>query len=108
MSDGLVPVRCPLLPYIRERDTSGNIVDRSHERAFTVNLTAGQLYFRLARIKDCAAIRGPPPQPDILDDVLGLRRASENAVLESGPLSDTTSVVWAFTRLGVSRNYWMS
>ncbi len=29
-------------------------------------------------------IRGPPPQPDILDDVLGLRRASENAALESG------------------------
>ena len=52
--------------------------------AFTVNLTAKQLYFRLARIKDCAAIRRPPPQPDILDDVLGLRRASENAVLESG------------------------
>ena len=51
---------------------------------FTVNLTAKQLYFRLARIKDCAAIRGPPPQPDILDDVLGLRRAYENAVLESG------------------------
>ena len=46
-------------------------------------MTAKQLYFRLARIKDCAAIRGPPPQPDILDDVLGLRRASENAVLES-------------------------
>ena len=53
-------------------------------RAFPVNLTAKQLYFRLARIKDCAAIRGPPQQPDILDDVLGLRRASENAVLESG------------------------
>ena len=36
---------------------------------------------------------------------LGLRRASENAVLESGPLSDTTSVGWAFTRLGVSQKY---
>ena len=53
-------------------------------RAFTVNLTAKQLCFRLARIKDCAATSGPPSQPDILDDVLGLRRASENAVLESG------------------------
>ena len=44
-----------------------------HIRAFTVNLTVKQIYFRLARIKDCAAIH-----------VLGLRRASENAVLESG------------------------
>jgi hypothetical protein len=53
-------------------------------RAFTVNLTAKQLYCRLARSKDCAAIRRPPAQPDILEDVLGLRRVSENGVIESG------------------------
>ena len=46
-----------------------------------VNLTA-KLYFRLARIKD--ALRFIGLQPDILDDVLDFRRASENAVLENG------------------------
>ena len=39
---------------------------------------------RIAGIEDSAAIRRPPAQPDILDDVLGLQRASKNAVLESG------------------------
>jgi hypothetical protein len=52
--------------------------------AFTVNLKARQLYFRLARIKDCAAIREPPPKPDIWTMSWGLRRTSENAVRESG------------------------
>jgi hypothetical protein len=61
---------------------------------FAVNLTGKQLYFRLARIKDCAAIRGPPPQPDILNDVLGLRRAPRMRCSKARPLSGTTSVVW--------------